>query len=149
MMTDAEIAAMHVRMTEIFGSRDKHLLWHLVHYARTSQKFDATFYDREPLLDVALDKWWSNEFLCGRRLTKLLKNVAFSDGTSVHVSDIWTMNYMPDEGVSIKELNDANIEEAEAKIGLGGETARLMLRNTYKCRSAAEEDWFIRRWIAS
>jgi hypothetical protein len=59
------------------------------------------------------------------------------------------MNYMPDEGISIKELDDADIKEAEAKMGMGGETIREMLRNTYKCRSAAEEDWFVRRWIAS
>src|SRR5262249_8867617 len=116
------------------------------------QRFDATFYDREPLLDVTLEKKWSGEFLHEwrqRHLLELLKNVTFSDGTSVHVDEIWTLNYMPSEGISVAELDGADINEAQGKAGYGGETIGEMLRLTYKCRSAAEEDWFIRRWIAS
>jgi hypothetical protein len=156
MMTDAEIAVMHRRMIEIFGSRQGHLLWQLEHYAKTMQRFDVTFYNREPLLDVTLGRDFARKytgaFLYDRGVEyfkELLKRVTFSDGTTVPAGDIWTMNYMPDEGISIKELDGADIGEAEAKIGLGGETARLMLRKTYRCCSAAEEDWFVRRWIAS
>jgi hypothetical protein len=83
------------------------------------------------------------------RLSGLVQRIVFSDGTVAHVDDIWTINYMPHDGITIAQLDNADIAEAEMKVGYGGETVRQMIRETYHCASAAEEDWFVRRWIAS
>jgi hypothetical protein len=159
MMTDTRIATMHRRMVELFGTRFNHLMWQLLHFAGARQRFDATFHHREPCLDVALDEGWAEALLSAHRhmtgseqvrtLSKLVRNIKFSDGTATHADAILTLNYMPDGGITIAEMDGADLAIAETKAGLGGETVRQMLRETYRCRSAAEEDWFVRRWIAS
>jgi len=142
-------------LNKIFPSRFDHLMFNLQHYARTLQSFDVTFYDREPILDVTLDKGFAGEFSAAiayqgtLRLGALLKRIVFSDGTVAHADDIWTINYMPHGGISINLLETADLADAEVRAGPNGETIREMLRETYRCRSAAEEDYFIRRWIAS
>src|SRR5262249_172207 len=127
-------------------------------YARTLQQFDVTFYQREPILDVRLDRDFAREFMTAlgcwkrhefvRRLQPLIQCIVFSDGTKTHVDDIWTITYMPD-GITIARLDGAGLVMAETKAGYGGETIRQMICATYRCGSAAEEDWFVRRWIAS
>ena len=46
---------------------------------------------------------------------------------------------MPDE----LDVSSVDMADAEKAIGLDGETLREMIRNTYHCRSRAEEDHFI------
>jgi hypothetical protein len=157
---DPEYAAFHRRMMEMFGSREGHLLWQLEQAARTGDPFDVTFYNREPILDVTLDSRFASRFIKARErddvamgyggkpshIFPLLREIAFSDGSIVDVADIWTMNWMP-PGIAAHEA--ADLADAEPRAGLNGETCREMLRNTYRCASPAEEDWFVRRWIAS
>ena len=154
MLTDADMAFGRQRMNEVFGSREAHLLWSLVHYTKTLQKFDATFYRHEPILDVSLDRNFAAKLNMryGERfskLTRLLRRITFSDGTVVPLEEIWTLNYMPTDGISIAELDGVDMSEAEVKAGNQGETIREMLRATYRCNSAAEEDYFVRRFLAS
>ena len=47
------------------------------------------------------------------------------------------------------DVNGIDLARAEEVIGFGGETVREIIRDTYRCRSRAEEDHFIARWIAS
>jgi len=158
-MTDAELADARRRMDELFPTRFNHMMWNLEHYARTLQKFDITFYRREPILDVHLDKNFAHKFITAvgharirsfvRQLCALIRHIVLSDGTITHIDDIWTVTYMPDNGITIAELDGADITEAETRAGPNGETVREMISETYRCASAAEEDWFVRRFIAS
>jgi hypothetical protein len=140
------------RVQEIFGSREDHLLWQLRHYAETMQAFDATFYDREPILNVTLSDSWARDFCAalvfggsGQRIRKVLDLVTFSDGTTVSVGEIWTLNYMPAD----LDIAGVDLARGEDVIGQGGETVRQIVRETYRCKSRAEEDFFLARWIAS
>jgi len=117
------------RMRQVFGSREQHLLWQLSWYAEHENvTFDATFYDREPILEVTLDRDFAREFLAslggrGGRAAELLTRVAFSDGTAVSVDRIWTINYMP------RELDLTAIDLAQ------GETCRRWRRDSSRNNS--------------
>jgi hypothetical protein len=150
-MMSAELHHAHERLTEIFGDRSGMFVSQLHHHARTTQPFDATFYEREPILEVTLSDDWACSFCSalsdedGRRAAKLLCQIIFSDGSAANLSEIWSLNYMP------SDLDTAGVDLArgEEVIGLGGETVRHIVRETYRCKSRAEEDFFIARWIAS
>jgi hypothetical protein len=148
---DPKIAAAMQRVTEIFGTRDEFLLWQLAHYARTGQTFDVTFFDREPILEVTLDQAFAYELINGSRrgLRRLCNRIRFSDGTIVPITSIRTLNYIPHGGIDNETLSGVNLVRAEVRAGPNGETAREMIRDTYRCASTAEEDFFVRRWIAS
>jgi hypothetical protein len=113
---------------------------------------DTTFYDREPILDVTLDLSYARN-LCAAlmydqgiaQIRDLLNHVRFSDGTVAGMLEIWTINYMPHD----LDVSDVDMAEANTVVGVGGETLREIIRTTYRCRSRAEEDHFIARWIAS
>ena len=127
----------------------RQLQWYAEH---PFTRFDVTFHKREPILEVTLNKSYARN-LCAalmddqepRRLKELLDHVQFSDGTVVKASEIWTLNFIPDD----LDVNGIDLARAEEVIGLGGETVREIIRDTYHCRSRAEEDHFIARWIAS
>jgi hypothetical protein len=141
------------RLTQTFGDRPSFQFWKLTWYAEHPHtQFDATFYNRAPVLNVTLDKNYARN-LCAalmydqdiHRLKELLDHVQFSDGTVARMSDIWTLNYMPDD----LDISNVDMTGAEQVIGLGGETLRQIIRETYRCQSRVEEDHFIARWIAS
>jgi hypothetical protein len=149
-MTPAELFNLWQRK---FGSRESHLFWQLTWYAEHPHaQVDVTFGNREPILEVTLDKRYARN-LCAAlmydqgtdRLKELLDRVQFSDGTVARMSEIWTLNYMPDD----LDISDVDMTRAEQIIGLEGETLRKIIHDTYHCRSRAEEDHFIARWIAS
>jgi hypothetical protein len=151
--TTMTVGEMAGRLTQIFGDRAGHLFWQLTWYAEHPHaRFDVTFYDREPILEVTLGKDYARD-LCAalmydhsvQQLRKLLDRVQFSGGTVARMSEIWTLNYMPAE----LDISGVDMADAENVIGLGGETLREIIRNTYRCRSRAEENHFISRWIAS
>jgi hypothetical protein len=158
-LSDAQLEDARRRMIELFPTRFSHVMWNLEHYARTLQKFDTTFCQREPILDVHLNRGFARKFVAAvehcaidlfvRQLRALTRRIVLSDGTTTHIDDIWTIKYMPDDGITIAQFDSADIAEAEVKAGYGGETVHQMIRETYRCASAAEEDWFVRRWIAS
>jgi hypothetical protein len=129
------------------------IFWQLTHYAEHPQQtFDATFYDREPILEVTLDKCWARDVMAtlmydrgAPRLGELLDSVAFSDGTTALFNSVWTLNFMPPN----LDITDIDLAQGEEVAGFGGETIRYMVGKTYRCKSRAEEDFFLARWIAS
>lgn len=149
--TEIDFAEALRRLDEIFPSRECRLLWQLAHFASTGQTFDATFYGREPSLEVTLAQEFAYEFLdamAGQRMDDigcLCRRVRFSDGSSISLAGIWTLNYMP-RGL---DISGVDLSPGEQRIGDQGETMREMICNTYRCRSRAEEDFFLARFIAS
>jgi hypothetical protein len=152
-MTHAEVDPVEARrrLEELFPTRESHLLWQLAHYAETGQRFDATFYDREPSLGVTLAQEFAYEFMAalnyGRdgQLQQLCRRIRFSDGTNINLNGIWTLNYMPRN----LDISDVDLSQGEQRIGNQGETMREIIRNIYRCQSCAEEDFFLARFIAS
>jgi hypothetical protein len=140
------------RIEEIVGNRTENLFWQLLFAEHPFTRFDVTFHKREPILEVTLNKSYARN-LCAalmydeepRRLKELPDHVQFSDGTVVKASEIWTLNFIPDD----LDVNGIDLARAEEVIGFGAETVREIIRDTYRCRSRAEEDYFIARWIAS
>ena len=155
MWTNSEIENARQQMNAFFPSQSSYLLLQLQHYAQTMQRFDVTFLDREPILDVHLNREFARQLNVALRAknakltTKLLKRLHFSDGATAHIDSVWTINYVPPGGFTIAQLEDADLALAETRAGPHGETVREMIRATYRCASAAEEDWFVRRWVAS
>jgi hypothetical protein len=143
------------RLDALFPTRFDHMMFQLQHYAQTLQRFDVTFFDREPILEVSFDKGFARK-LCAAlrskdapRAATLLERLTFSNGTTASGDAVWTINYMPPGGITVAQLEGADLALAESRAGPRGETVREMIRATYRCSSAAEEDWFVRRWIAS
>jgi hypothetical protein len=149
--TDVDWTEARRRLDEIFPTREHSLVWQLLHYARTGQMFDVTFYNREPSLEVTLTQEFAYEFLIAAdsgnesRFRQLCLWIRFSDGTENGLDGIWTLNYMPHD----LDISDADLGQGEQQIGDQGETMREIIRNTYRCRSRAEEDFFLARFIAS
>ena len=143
------------RLLALFPTRLDHMTFQLQHYAQTMQRFDVTFLDREPILDVHLNREFARQFNVASRaknaklIAKLLRRLHFSDGTTASVDAVWTINYVPPGGFTVAQLEGADLTLAEQRAGPRGETVREMIRATYRCASAAEEDWFVRRWAAA
>ena len=140
------------RLLEIFGSREGHLAWQLITLSQTGQPCDVTFYQRKPILDVCVDQQITLALAYGggaKALQKLLKNIKFSNGSTASFNEIWTVNPMPKGGISETQLNSVDLAEAEEPAGPNGETMRKMISETYHCSSKAEEDRYLRRFIAS
>jgi hypothetical protein len=47
------------------------------------------------------------------------------------------------------DIRDIDLSQGKEIVGANGETARKIIRETYHCKSRAEEDFFLARWIAS
>jgi hypothetical protein len=143
------------KFNQVFGEdRMTFLCWQIFWYAEHPKaKCDVTFYRRQPLIDVTIEQKFSNELtgalLYGAgsgRLRRILNRVRFSDGPIVGAGEIWTLNYMPDD----LDVTGVDVSVADKSIiGEGGENLRQMISETYHCKSRAEEDYFIARWIAS
>jgi hypothetical protein len=146
--TGIDLAEARRRLDELFPTREHHLLWQLEHFARTGQTFDVTFFGREPSLEVTLAQEFAFEFLealgWGRseQVNELCRRVRFSDESTTSMAGIWTL-YMPHD----LDIRDAVLSEGDGRIGDGGETMREMISNSYHCRSRAEEDFFLARFI--
>jgi hypothetical protein len=155
MITQPEIdlAEVRRRLEECFGGREAVMAWMLISLSSSGQPTDVTFYRRKPILDVKVDKGLGLAMLYGisaRRLTDLINNhIEFSNGTVVGLAEIWTINPMPRGGIPQAELDAVDLAEGEARVGPSGETMRQIIRETYQCRDRAEEDHFLRRFIAS
>jgi hypothetical protein len=140
------------RMKETFGSREGHLAFQLVTLSFSGQPCDVTFYHRRPIINVKVDQKIATALMYGAgasKLREMLRKICFSDGTAISFGEIWTVNPMPSDGFSEEELNSVNMSEAEECIGPNGETLRKMIRDTYHCTSIEEEDFYLRRFIAS
>jgi hypothetical protein len=140
------------RFKEIFPTRESHLGGQITTLSRTGQPCDVTFYQRPPILDVVIDQKINLALMYGagaKKLQEMLNAIHFSDGSVAGFGEIWTINPMPEDGIPEEELNAVDLASAEEPSGPQGETLRKMISETYHCKSRAEEDRFLRRFIAS
>jgi hypothetical protein len=148
-----DLAEGRRRLEERFGGRSGVIAWMLLSLSGSGQPTDVTFYRRGPILDVMVDPGLSAAVLYGMGPTELIKRfnrgVKFSDGTVAALREIWTVCPMPKGGISQAELDAVDLARGEERVGPQGETMRQIIRDTYRCRDRAEEDRFLRRFIAS
>jgi hypothetical protein len=160
------------RIRELHPSRIGHLMWQLAFFAKRGDSFDVTFRDREPMIEVTvapafarriartmdrpfsdprlqlmggLDFVYTQNWGAADRLIELCRRVELVDGAIVDLGQVWVLNYMPRD----LDISDVDLSEGDARIGDNGETMREMISQTYRCRSRAEEDYFLAKFIAS
>lgn len=139
-------------ITGQFGSRIGFLGYELIMLSMTGQPCDITFYNRKPLINVTIDQQVALAIMYGaghRKLAELLSNVKLSNGESVNIDQIWTVHPMPKEGFSDEELASLDLARGEEEVGPNGETLRKMISDTYHCENEEEENYYLRRFIAS
>lgn len=140
------------KLEEQFGSRYGFLGHQLIMLSMMGQPCDVTFYKKKPALNVKIDQKINIALMYGAgavKLKEMLESIELSNGDRVSISEIWTINPMPEGGFSEEELAAVDLSEGEEKVGPNGETLRKMISETYHCNSTAEEDQFLRRFIAS
>jgi hypothetical protein len=140
------------RLQERFGSREAFLGYQIVMLSQLGQPCDVTFYRRKPIIHVKVDQQIALALMYGagpKRLAEMMSSIKFSDGTTANLGEIWTINAMPTGGFAEAQLNAVDLSEAEERVGPGGETLRKMIRDTYHCSSTQDEDYYLRRFIAS
>jgi len=135
-----------------FGSRMGFLGYQILMLSMAGQKCDITFFKKKPAIDVKIDQQINLALMYGsgaKKLQEMLENIKLSNGDSVSIGEIWTINSMPKGGFTKEELASVDMTEAEQEAGPKGETLREMIKNTYHCKSKDEEDYYLRRYIAS
>ncbi len=140
------------RLNERFKTREEYLGWMLTELSRSGQPCDVTFYSRKPSLDLVIPQNITAALMYGagaKKMAEILSSIKFSDGTIASFNEIWTINPMPKGGFEEAELAAVDLAEGEEPSGPQGETLRQMISETYKCADRSEEDYFIRRFIAS
>jgi hypothetical protein len=140
------------KIEEKFGSRIGFLGHQILMLSMTGQKCDITFFEKRPAIDVKIEQQINLAVMYGagtRKLKDMLENIKLSNGDSVSIGEIWTINPMPKRGLTKEELDSVDMAEAEQEAGPNGETLREMIKNTYHCKSKDEEDYYLRRFLAS
>ena len=132
--------------------------WHvflgklIIELSMTGQPCDITFHNKPPSVNVIIDKNIHVALMYGagaEKLKNMLENIKLSNGTTISIADIWTINPMPSNGFSQEDLDAIDLLQAEDKVGPNGETLRKMISDTYQCKSRKDEDYYLRRFIAS
>lgn len=135
-----------------FGSRFGFLGHHILMLSTFGQPCDITFFKKSPAINVKIDPQISLALMYGagaEKLQKLLETIKLSNGDKISIGDIWTVNPMPKDGFSKEELEAVDMLKAEEQVGPNGETLRKMIKDTYHCNSKNDEDYYLRRFIAS
>jgi len=143
---------MIANLEKEFGSRLAFLGHQILMLSMTGQKCDITFFKKKPAIDVKIDQQINLALMYGadaKKLQEMLEKIKLSNGDSVSIGEIWTINPMPQGGFSKGELDSVDMTEADQEAGPNGETLREMIKNTYHCSSKDEEDYYLRRFIAS
>lgn len=139
-------------MEKTFGSRMGFLGYQILTLSMTGQLCDLTFFSKSPAIDVKIDQQINLALIYGAGAEKLkekLDNIKLSNGDIVSISEIWTINPMPQGGFSKEELEAVDLRKAEEKDGPNGETLRKMISDTYHCKTKEDENYYLRRFIAS
>lgn len=129
-----------------------HLLKRLEIMALKRVPCDITLLNSAPRIGVRVDPKFVYALMYGAgagQMRELLSSIKLSDGSSVSLMEIWTINPMPPEGFAPGELEAVDLAEGEEVCGPGGETLRVMISKTYHCKSRDEEDLYLRRFLAS
>jgi hypothetical protein len=149
---------MRHRLLVAYGSPAGLQLFKLWWCGETGQPCDVTFRHRKPLINVTVSAGFHATATLltrargrnrSRLFNRLFDAIPFSDGSVVAFDDIWTINPMPKGGISDKHMAAADLAQGDVKAGPNGETVRQMIRETYQCETAQEEEYYLRRWIAS
>lgn len=143
---------MIAKIEKEFGSRMGFLGQQILMLSMSGQPCDITFFKKEPAINVKIDQQINLAIIYGARAKKLqemLENIKLSNGDVISIGEIWTINPMPKGGFAKGELEAVDMAEAEQKVGPNREALREMIRNTYHCKSKDEEDYYIRRFLAS
>ena len=112
---------------------------------------DVTFFNRKPVLNVKVPEKIVLALGYGagaKKMAQILSNIEFSDGTTVGLNEIWMILPMPKDGISDTQLAAADISTVDDPTP-NGKSMREMIREMYHCETRAEEDQFLRRFIAS
>ncbi len=141
------------QLEEISGSRFALLGRQILILATLGQTCDVTFFKNKPAIDVTVDEQLALAVMAGcsgpETLYEILQDIRLSNGTTVNINDIWTINVMPKEGFTEEEMEAVDMSQTEERIGPNGATLRKMIKDTYHCGSRDEEDYYLRRFIAS
>jgi len=141
-----------IEFEEIFGVRFTLLARQILVLSALGQMCDVTFFRNEPAIDVTVDEGLALAAMRGAgpaRLYEMFRGIRLSNGSVVNMSDIWTINRMPKDGFTREELEAVDISRSEERVGPDGRTLRKMIKDTYHCKSKEEEDYYLRRFIAS
>ena len=135
-----------------FGSREGFLVYQIMTLTMTNQPCDITFFKKGPEVDVKITSQIMLALMYGmgaKKLKEMLENITLSNGNVININEIWVINPMPAGGITKEELNEVDMSKGEAQFGPKGETIREMIRATYHCKSKVDEDYFVRRFLAS
>ena len=142
-----------------FPTSQQTLRFMVINLSSYQQPCDVTFRDREPLLNVTIDKRVAaaadaaadGGLLSGIhriRLSRLLNNIGFSDGSRARVQEIWTIHPLPAEGLSEELLASVNLSDGDRPVGREGTiTWRDLVRAVYRT-TKENEDQMLRRYLA-
>jgi len=140
------------KLLEHYGSREVFIGSMLLTLSASGQPCDVTFFKKKPAIDVKIDPTIHIALMYGagaKKLHELLTNIKLTNGDVISIEEIWTINPMPKDGISKEELDQVDMSKAEEKVGPNGESRRKMIRDTYHCSTEDEENYYLRRFIAS
>lgn len=152
MSPDIDVQRGIESIAEQDGSRIQHLFRQLHHLALSRQPADITLFHAKPHINVKIGQKFVYALMYGvgaEKLRELLSMIELSNGATISLVEVWTINPMPVDGFTDAELQAVDLREAEERVGPNGETLRKMISETYHCSSKEEEDQFLRRFIAS
>jgi hypothetical protein len=118
----------------------------------SGQPCDITFFEKAPVINVKIDQQIALAIMYGagaKRLQEMLGDIKLSNGNKISIGEIWTINPMPKGGFSKEELEAVDMSKAEEQVGPNGETLRKVIKDTYHCKTRDDEDYYLRRFIAS
>ena len=89
----------------------------ILNLATLGQTCDVTFFKNKPAIDVTVDEQLAFAVMAGcsgpETLYEILQDIRLSNGTTVNINDIWTINAMPEEGFTEEELEAVDMSQAE------------------------------------
>jgi hypothetical protein len=134
-----------------FASHEEFIFDRLMQVALGGLTCDITIFNGKPHIGVRIVPKFMYGLMYGAgadKMAELLSQIPLSDGTTISVTQIWTINPMP-SSFTQAELDDADMSQASKKCGPNGETLREVVSKTYGCATPEEEDKYLRRVIAS
>ncbi|OEZ61261.1 hypothetical protein [Duganella sp. HH105] len=152
MSTDDAYQAAIAEIQKQHGSREQFIFSQLERMAISRQRCDITLFNDKPKLDVLIDPQFSYALMYGAgaaKLAELLNSIQLSNGDRIGFKQIWTINPMPQEGLSDAELAAVDLSDADVPAGPNGESLREMVSKSYHCSTPAEEERYVRRFLAS
>ena len=140
------------KLQETLGDPLQILAQQIINLSMNSNLCDVCFHDKEPALDVKIDQRIGLALMYGagpKKLQELLTDIRLSDGDVVSIGDIWMVFPLPPNGITAEALAATDLADGDVRSGPSGETVREMIRNLYHCKTAQEEEKYLRRYLAT